>query len=269
MGIDFYNESINLVKNNHDNDLNPNKLTNLDSITVNRNPTPDNEVATKKYVDTSIREGTIVRITQTLQSHLRVSVGKDFYILTKYDKIQNIDLTEMKAPCLGNDLLQNWKIINIIKNNETKIGKFLKSTIMNSPENFSGGTSLPPIGKSFMYIETSSDSHGTNVFVSFERTDNVQVPNITSYYNRFSSLTDNFLKTVGRFRIQLLVEDNLRSTQYTIPENSQYNNTSSDWSLLNLDFTIETNGIKLIPDQIDTGHSDICFSYITMTHSVY
>ena len=51
VGLDFYNESNDLVKNNQDNDLNDKKLTNLDSITVNRNPTSDNELSNKKYVD--------------------------------------------------------------------------------------------------------------------------------------------------------------------------------------------------------------------------
>ena len=35
VGLDLYNESNDLVKNNQDNDLNDNKLTNIDSITVN------------------------------------------------------------------------------------------------------------------------------------------------------------------------------------------------------------------------------------------
>ena len=48
LGIDFYNESSDIVKNNQDNDLNDNKLTKIYSITVNRNPTSDNEVSNKK-----------------------------------------------------------------------------------------------------------------------------------------------------------------------------------------------------------------------------
>ena len=43
LGIDFYNESADLVKNNQDNNLNDKKLTNIDSIEVNRNPNSDNE----------------------------------------------------------------------------------------------------------------------------------------------------------------------------------------------------------------------------------
>ena len=55
----------------------------------------------------------------------------------------------------------------------------MKSTKTNSPTGYSGAESLPPIGNSFMYIETSSNNHGNNVFVSFERTDLIQISNIT------------------------------------------------------------------------------------------
>ena len=49
-GLDFYDEASDLVKNNQDNDLNDKKLRNLDSITVNRNPSSDNEVAKKNIL---------------------------------------------------------------------------------------------------------------------------------------------------------------------------------------------------------------------------
>ena len=45
VGLDFYNESNDLVKNNQDNDLKDNKLTNIDSVQVNRIPISDNELA--------------------------------------------------------------------------------------------------------------------------------------------------------------------------------------------------------------------------------
>ena len=120
-----------------------------------------------------------------------------------------------------------------------------------------------------MYIETSSNNHGhERVSVSWERTDIIQISNIPFYYNGFSILTKDSLKSMGRFRIQLLLEDNTRSNQYTIPKNSQNSNSSTDWTLLNLDFTLEIYGIKLIYDQIDTLHAVISFSNITITHSV-
>ena len=119
-----------------------------------------------------------------------------------------------------------------------------------------------------MYIETSSNNKGNNVFVSFERTDIIQISNITFYYNRFTS-TDDSLKAMGRFRIQLLLEDNTWSTIYTIEKNTNYSVSSTDWELLNLDITQSNYGIKLIYDQIDTAHADMCFSNISITHSVY
>ena len=121
-----------------------------------------------------------------------------------------------------------------------------------------------------MYIETSSNNHGLErVFVSWERTDIIQISNITFYYNRFSILTDDSKKSMGRFRIQLLLEDNTWSTRYNIPKNDRYSDSSTQWTLVNLNFTIENYGIRLIYDQIDTPHADMCFSNITITHSVY
>ena len=74
---------------------------------------------------------------------------------------------------------------------------------------------------------------------------------------------------MGRFRIQLLLEDNTWSTRYNIPENDRYSDTSTDWTLVFLKFTVENYGIKLIYDQIDTAHADMFSSNITITHSVY
>ena len=48
LGIDFYNESSDLVKNNQDNNFNDNKLTNIKSITINNNPSDYNHVCNKK-----------------------------------------------------------------------------------------------------------------------------------------------------------------------------------------------------------------------------
>ena len=64
-----------------------------------------------------------------------------------------------------------------------------------------------------MYIETSSNNHGhEKVFVSWERTDIIQISNITFSYNRFSILTNDSIKSMGMFRNQLLLEDNTWST---------------------------------------------------------
>ena len=269
VGLWFSNEEAELVENNQDNDFNDKILTHLDSITVNRNPTSDNELSTKNYVDDELDKNTIHRFNQTLENYLKVSVGNDTYNLTKYNKIQLTDTTVMKAGNSGGYLLQNWNKKFNDKNNNGKISIFIKSTKTNSPTTDAGATNLPPIGDSFMYIENSSNNNGNNVFVSWERTDIIQITNITFYFNRFSILTDDSKKSMGRFRIQLLLEDDSWSTQYTIAKSTQYNDTSTEWTFLNLDFTIENYGIKLIYDQIDTAHGDMCFSNITITHSLY
>ena len=59
---------------------------------------------------------------------------------------------------------------------------------------------------------------------------------------------------MGRFRIQLLLEDNTWSTHYTIPKNEQYSVSPTEWKLIYLDFAIEKHGIKLMLDQIDLAH---------------
>ena len=269
VGLDFYNESNDLVKNKQDNDLNYKNSSNLDSVAVNRNPSLDNELASKKDIDDELDKNFILRFNQTLQNYLKVSVGNDTYNLTKYDKIKLTDITTMKSGNTGAYLLPYWKIICNDKINNGKITYFIKSTKSNTPTGDSGATSLPPIGNASMYTKTSSGNHGNNVFCSFERTDFVQITNITFYYNRFSILTDDSLKSMGRFRIQLLLDDNTWSTQYTIAKNSQYSNSSFDWTLLNLDSTVAKYGIKLIYDQVDKPHADMCFSNITITHSVY
>ena len=111
LGIDFYNESDDIVKNNQDNDYNDNKLTNSDSVQVNRNPSSDNELVNKKYIDDSIREGILLRFNQALQKYLKVSVGSDIYHLTKNNKIQLTNETVLKYPNAGSYLLPLWRIV--------------------------------------------------------------------------------------------------------------------------------------------------------------
>ena len=268
VGLDFYDESSDLVKNNQDNDFNDNKLININSIKINNDPVDNDHVSNKKYVDDQLDKNTIVRFNQTLENYLKISVGDDIYNLTKYNKYYLTDKTTMIAPNAGSYLLQNWKIICRDRNNNGKLNNFIKSTKTTSPTADSGATSLPPIGLAFMFIETTSNNHGDNVYVSFERSDIIQIRNITFYYNRFS-INDESLRAMGRFQIQLLLDDNTWETQYTIEKNTLFSEYSTDWKLLNLDFTKENYGIKLIYDQIESGRADMCFSDITITHSVY
>ena len=74
---------------------------------------------------------------------------------------------------------------------------------------------------------------------------------------------------MGRFRIQLLLEENTWSTRYNIPKNNWYSDTSTQWTKLSLNFTVDNYGVRLVYDQIDTPHADMCFSNDVITHSVY
>ena len=154
-------------------------LDEQDSILLNSTLASPNmiiEIPTKSYIDRLHEENersrrdlgldfydessTLVRFNKTLQNYLKVSVGNDTYNLTKCNKISITDTTEIKYPNIGSDLLQKWNVKCNNKNNQSRITDFIKSTETNSPTSYSGATSLPPIGSSFMYIETSSNNHG-------------------------------------------------------------------------------------------------------------
>ena len=173
----------------------------------------------------------------------------------------------MIAPNTGLYLMPRWKIECKDRNNNGKINNFIKSTKTNSPTGDSGATSIPPIGNSFMYIE-SSGNNNSEAYVKLIRTDNIQISNISFYYNRYSSSDEN-LRWMGRLSISILLDDNTWTNKYVIQENTQYSNTSSEWTLLSLDITEENYGIQIIYDRIRSPHADMCFSDITITHSVY
>ena len=237
VGLDFCDASSDWEKNNQDNYLNDKKLTTLVSITVNRKPSSDKELGNKKYLDDELEKNTSLRLNQNLRNYLKVSVGNDTYNLTKCRKIQLTDTTIIKTPNSDGYLLQQRNIKIKDKKNSGKIRNFVRSTKTISPTGVSGATSLPPTGDSFMYIETESNNNGDNVFVSLEGTDIIQLSNITIYYNRFSILNKDSLKSMGRFRIQLLLDDDTWSTRFSITQKDRYSDTSTDSTLVSLKST--------------------------------
>ena len=110
LGREFYNESIDLVKNNKNTSFKDNRLTNLDSITVTRNPSSDNGLANKNYVDESLDRENILRFSQTLENYIEVSIVNEVYKLIKADKIQITDTINSKNPNTGGHLLQQWQV---------------------------------------------------------------------------------------------------------------------------------------------------------------
>ena len=85
-GLDFYDESNDLVKNNLDNDLNDSKVININLITIKNNPTDDNHVSNKKYIDDELDKNTIVRFSQTLQIISKSVLEMIYSILLKMIK---------------------------------------------------------------------------------------------------------------------------------------------------------------------------------------
>ena len=133
-----------------DSEFDDNKMTNLYSVTVNKNPISDKEIFNKKYIFDELDKNSVPRFNKTLQNHIKVSVGKDTYSLTKYEKIQITVTMEINFPNLGSDFLPKWEIkCNNNENNDSKVGNFINSTITNDPTSYSGATSPPPFGNSF------------------------------------------------------------------------------------------------------------------------
>ena len=79
-------------------------------IVVERNPTINNGLANKNFDYDSIREVSNVRLNQTLQNCLEVSVGNTVYNLRKYNREKLVDTTFIEYPNTRGYLLQKWKI---------------------------------------------------------------------------------------------------------------------------------------------------------------
>ena len=73
---------------------------------------------------------------------------------------------------------------------------------------------------------------------------------------------------MSRFGIQLLLKDSTWGTRYNIPKKDRYSNLPIQWTKFGLNLN-ENRGIKLLFDETDSAHSDMCFSSISITHSVY
>ena len=70
---------------------------------------------------------------------------------------------------------------------------------------------------------------------------------------------------MDRFQIQLFLADNTWSMMYKKRKNDRYSDSSIQWTLVSLNFTVKNYGIKLIYDQIGTSHVVMSFSNITKT----
>ena len=120
-----------------------------------------------------------------------------------------------------------------------------------------------------MFIEEIAKNFGSHkVFCSFERTEFIQFSNLTFHCNRSSVFIKHSFELQGRLRFQLLLSPKTFSTQYKTPENDFYSISSTQWTLVSSNCTVEIYGTKKVYDQIDTPHADMCSGNNTLTHSV-
>ena len=142
----------------------------------------------------------------------------------------------------------------------------MNSSKTNTTHGRSGRTSIPPIGTSLGYIETSSKYFEPGVFVSFERTDISQTSNIIFCCKRLSAKNNISTKHV---EIKYCYRTSHRHSKCLIDKHTNYSSTSTVWCLINNDFTETNYGNKMVYDQVDTTLADMCFSKIMVTHSVF
>ena len=88
-----------------DKELDNNRVTIID-----RNPTIDNDLSTKNYVDDSMGKGSIFRYNQSIQKRFKVQIGNTEYNLTIPDRFYRTHTTRGKNPNRGGWLLQQWNI---------------------------------------------------------------------------------------------------------------------------------------------------------------
>ena len=177
----------------------------------------------------------------------------------------------MVYPNHGDQLLQKWTIKCKNKNGESKIQDFIKSTKTKNPTGGSGPNDLPPIGSAYMDIESSGNNHdiaNDDVWVSWERTDIIDISSITFYHNRFST-SDAAKRNMGRLDIQLLRNGNWQ-IEFTIEKNTNFSIDESTWTLLNMIIISQPNyRIKLLYSGLNSAHSDMGVSNISLTHSFF
>ena len=108
-------QDLSTVFNDQDIEFDNTKLTNLDSVTANRNASSENELSMKNFKGVETIEKTILRCNPTLKNYVMVCVGNDVLLkhdicLTKNDRGEIIDISFTEVPDSGGYLLQQWNI---------------------------------------------------------------------------------------------------------------------------------------------------------------
>ena len=99
-------------------------------------------------------------------------------------------------------MLQQWITNYYDKNSSSILQTFEESPKASTSTTNTGATSLPPIGDSFMFVEKSGINFGQNSSGSFERTDFIQISNVSSFITAFQQEIPKRRVDIG---IQLLI----------------------------------------------------------------
>ena len=96
--------------NDQDKEFDNNRLPNLDSNTVNRNPQLNQKLANKEYVDVELNKNSMLKLNQTKQIYLEISVANDERKLRKNDRKEITDTAITETGNSGALILPLWKI---------------------------------------------------------------------------------------------------------------------------------------------------------------
>ena len=118
----------------------------------------------------------------------------------------------------------------------------------------------------FVDTDTLGKKYSQIFFLSFERTDNIQIRNMTLHYNGLSASNR---KSMEKFRKQIILLNGQELSNYMNDKNTNYNVISGEWTLKILNFTKTKYGTKVIYDQLDKTLVDPRFSKNMMTHSFW
>ena len=162
----------------------------------------DEEVS-KKIFDDELDHKTVPTFLQTLQNCLKVCAGKNADNLAKDDSQKITYTTFINVGNSSGYLLPLWKNLCRDKNFAVKNTHFKKTTKKNISNITTGGSSIPPIGDSFNYIETNSNKFRHAVFGKLENTVIFHLNKISFCYDGCSNPTSNTPICLGRFKKQL------------------------------------------------------------------
>ena len=114
------------VFNDRDKEFGNHQLTHLDSLTVDRIPTSNNELSNEKIIDDYLVQDIILRFNQSFEEYLKISVRDSVCFLRRYSKEQIIVRRVIKAPNNEGFLLQQWNKKCNDKDKNGKTQNFIK-----------------------------------------------------------------------------------------------------------------------------------------------